>query len=269
MIAITDVQESKAAFDLAVAEVIRAKNNLDTAFEDLREITGIYHEILATLKADMPLLKPEPEDIDEWTERALEQNPLITASELGVEVSRQEIEKARSENLPSVDLTAAHGYNHILRGDEPITGDGSTSNSIGVNLSYNLYTGGATRARIRIARQNYIRSQDSLEQARRNIQRQVHTAYLNVLSSISRVEALAQAVKSNETALEATQTGFDVGTRTSVDVLDAQRNLLDAKRNFSQSRYDYVVATLNLKQAAGNLTIEDLSAITDWLNTES
>jgi outer membrane protein len=266
LIAITDVQESQAGYDAAIAEVIRTKNFLDNSHQVLREITGRYYETLSTLKADVPLLNPDPNDIKEWVDTALKQNPAIIANQLAIETARQNIERARTAELPLVGLGASHGYEHVLRGDNnPNMSDGNTRNQIGVNVSYNLYTGGATRAQIGIAQQQHAKAIDNLEQVRRSVERQIHNSYLNVLSNISQVQALQQAVRSQETALEATQTGFDVGTRTSVDVLESQRRLLGALRDYSQARYNYVLATLQLKQAAGILTVKDLQAINGWL----
>lgn len=270
LIAITDVQEAQAGYDAAVADVIRTKNLVDNARESLREITGTYYETLSSLKGDAPLLRPAPADIKKWSEMALASNSSIKATQLAVELARQDIERARTGEMPSVDLAASHGYSHVLRGDTAQNAsDGNTSNQVGVTVSYNLYTGGAVRSQIRIAQQQYTKALDNLEQVRRSIETQVHNAYLSVISNISQVEALRQAVRSQETALEAIQTGFDVGTRTSVDVLDAQQNLLGALRDYSQARYNYVLATLQLKQAAGTLSAEDLMAINGWLSTAS
>lgn len=268
LIAITDVQEAQAGYDAAVADVIRTKNLVDNAREALREITGTYYQILSSLKGDAPLLRPDPTDIKKWSEMALASNTSIKATELAVELARQDIERARTGEMPTVDLAASHGYSHVLRGDSAQNAsDGNTTNRIGVNVSYNLYTGGAVRAQIRIAQQQYTKAIDGLEQVRRSIETQVHNAYLSVISNISQVEALKQAVRSQETALEAIQTGFDVGTRTSVDVLNAQQNLLGALRDYSQARYNYVLATLQLKQAAGTLSTEDLMKVNGWLTT--
>jgi len=265
LIAITDVQESQAAYDLANAEEIQAQNELDNAHESLREITGQYHEIEETLREDMPLLPPDPTDIEEWSSVALDNNPQIQAILHNVEVARQEVERQRAAKLPTVDLVGRHGYTDTLRGDESITSQFQTDNSIGVQLSYLLYEGGAIKSRTREAQHRYTQTLDQLEQQKRVVDRQVHNAYLNVLSNISRVKALKQALISTKTALDAIQTGFDVGTRTSVDVLNAQRDVFGAERNYASARYDYVVNTLRLKQAAGLIDREDLEAINAWL----
>lgn len=266
LIAITDVQEAQAGYDLAVAEEIQAQNNLDNAYEALREITGGYHKHIATLKADNPpLLRPEPADIKKWSETALEKNPEMIAAKYNLDATRQDIDIARTGKLPTVDITASHGYQDIMRGDSGYSTSTGTSNSIGIQLAYSLYNGGQVSSNIRQAQNRYTQALDSLEQLRRTIHRQSQAAFLNVVSNISQVKALKQALKSNEVALDAVQTGFEVGSRTSVDVLNAQRELLSAQSNYARSRYDYIVNTLLLKQAAGLLTEEDVVAINAWL----
>ena len=270
LIAVTDVEEARSGYDLAVADEITAKNERDNAIESLREITGSYHRILAILKPNMPLMRPEPDDIDVWTETALEQNPQIIAAKYAVENARQEIEKQRAANSPTVDIVAEHNYDDIIRGDRNFYNnrDRAFRNSIGIELNYQLYEGGAIRSRIREAKRRHDQALAKLERQRRKIQLQSRQAFLSLISSLSKVKALKQAVKSSETALKAIQTSFELGTRTSVDVMNAQRDLLRAQRNYSNARYDYVVTSLQLKQASGLLTEGDLIAINNWLTNK-
>jgi outer membrane protein len=266
LIAITDVEEAQAGYDLAVADEILAQNELDNAQEALREITGRYHQNLAALNEEAPLLGPDPTDIDAWTKTALEQNPEMLAAQYAVEEARQEIEKQRAANLPTIDLVGRHSYSDILRGDDNPPGTLTTNNSLGIELNYFLYEGGAIRSRIREAQRRKDQALDRLEQQRRAIQLQTRQAYFTLISNISRVKALKQALISTETALKAVQTGFELGTRTSVDVVNAQRDLLSAQRNYSSARYDYVLNTLRLKQAAGLISVDDLAGINNWLS---
>ncbi|MCK5719490.1 MAG: TolC family outer membrane protein [Thiomargarita sp.] len=263
--AITGVQEAQASYDLAVADEIQAQNELDNAYEILREITGNYHKILATLSEYMPLLSPEPVDLETWTKFALVQNPQVRAMQYNIETARQEIEKQRAANLPTIDLVANHRYNDALRGDENPLGDRSISNSIAIQLNYPLYEGGAIRSRTREAKIRQMQTIDKLEQQHRSVQSQTRQAFLNLLSNVSRVKALKQALISSKTALKATQTGFELGTRTSVDVVNAQRDLLRVQRDYASTRYNYILSTLHLKQASGSLNEDDLKAINHWL----
>ncbi len=266
LIAITDVQEAQAGYDLAVADEILAKNELDNAHEALREITGTYHDVLATLNEDTPLLGPEPADLDKWTQIALEQSPELIAGQAAVETARQEMDKQRAGNWPTIELVGRHSYSDVYRGDENPLGNKTRNNSLGIQLSYPLYEGGAIRSRIREAKHRHVQALDRLEQQRRAIQKQTRQAFWSLRSNISRVKALKQALISTETALKSIKTGFELGTRTSVDVVNAQRDLLRAQSNYSRVRYDYVLNTLQLKQAAGLLSQDDLIGINNWLS---
>lgn len=264
LIAITDVEEARAGYDLAVADEIQAQNELDNAFEGLREITGHYHRALAFLNADAPLLDPQPKEVEAWAEMAFKQNPQLQSAQYAAETARQEIEKQRAAHLPTVDLVGQHRYGDVLRGDEaPNTL--TTENTIGVQLNYFLYEGGAIRSRVREAKQRHIQALDQLEQQRRVVELQTRQAFLTLLANISRAKALKQALISTETALKAIKIGFESGTRTSVDVVNAQRDLLRAQRDYSNARYDYVLNTLRLKQAVGILNVKDLEGINNWL----
>ncbi len=265
LLSITDVEEAKAAYDLTISDEILAQNEIDNALEALREVTGRYHKVLATLKEKTPLLAPNPADVNKWTVTALQQNPQVLATQYSIETARQEIEKQRAANLPTIDLVAQHRYSDIFRGDDNLPGTFTTNNSVGIQLNYFIFEGGRIRSRTKIAQIRRIQAIDKLEEQRRATQLQTRQAYWGLLSNISRVTALKQALISSETALKATQQGFEVGTRTSVDVVKSQRDLLRAQSDYSRVRYNYVLSTILLKQAAGSLSEEDLVAINKWL----
>ncbi len=262
LIAITDVHESQAAYDLAVASEIGAQNQLATAHEALREVTGQLTTAVDQLSDKMELISPEPADVSEWVAAALDQNYDLKAAEAAVAAARQQMKLQRANRSPNVDLVASHNYNDTggVFGNRQ-----STSTSIGVQLNVPLYQGGAIASRIRQAQHQLDQAKDGLEQQRRAIHRATSDAYYNVQANISRVKALKQAVISSESALEATEAGYDVGTRTTVDVLNVRRNLYRAQRDYSRARYDYIISTLRLKQAAGILAESDLVQINAWL----
>jgi outer membrane protein len=261
--AITDVHEAQAGFDRATADDILAENLLDNARESLRAITGEYISEFATLGDSMPLVSPEPNDIDQWSKIAESQNMNIIAAKHRMESSRQEVKIQKSGHLPTLDLVASHGDNTTggRFGDSTIR-----STDIGLELNVPLYQGGLITSKSKQARYLYDRSLQELEQAYRAAQRETRQGYLGVISGISRVTALKQALVSTETALKATVTGFEVGTRTAVDVVASERATLDAKRNHARARYDYLLDSLRLKQAAGTLNPDDLKQISAWLN---
>ena len=260
LIAITDVEEAKAGFDLSRAQLIAAENALDIAREALRETTGAYQERLAPL-GDMPLVMPEPADIDKWTETALERNLRLTAARHDTETARRGIERSQAGHSPTFDAVGSFGLNDSESG---VLGENRRT-MVGLRLNLPLYSGGSIVSRTRESRHRYQRAVDVLERERRRAQRETRDAYLGVNSGISRVHALEQAVRSSETAAEAIEAGFQVGTRTSVDVLDAQRDLFRARRDLSEARYSYVLNVLRLKRAAGILAEDDLQLISIWL----
>ena len=259
LIAVTDVEESKAGFDLAIAQLIAAENALDIAREALRETTGEYQVELAPF-GEMQLVMPEPADIDKWTQIALERNLRLLAARYDTETARREIERIEAGHLPSLDVFASFGLND----SESRAGDNRHA-SIGLRLNVPLYTGGSIVSRTRESRHRYQRTLDLLERERRRAQRETREAYLGVNSGISRVNALEQAVRSSETAANAIDTGFQVGIRTSVDVLDAKRDLFRARRDHSEARYGYILDLLRLKRASGILSEDDLRLIAGWL----
>ena len=262
LIAITDVEEAKSGFDLANANVIDAENGLDNAMEALREVTGEYLQSLNGLRADTPLITPEPNNIDTWTSTALEQNLELLAASLAADTAREEIKRQEAGHVPSLDLVAQHGY--AVSGGRFGDSDIVTS-SIGLSLNVPIYEGGEVLSRTREARHLHQQSLSDLERQRRITQRAARDAFRGVISGVSRVQALAQAVVSTESALEAIEAGFKVGTRTSVDVLNAQRDLFSARFDYAQARYRYIVDILRLKQAAGTLSQEDLVEVNAWL----
>lgn len=279
LIAITDVQESQAAYDQSVADEIGAKRQLATAREFLREITGEYVTQLSAPKDDMPLRRPAKSERD-WVDMSLQQNLNLVASRLDEKLARDEISFRRNGYYPSLELTVRSNeadtdsdntYDYI----DPITdlpttvafSDSISTSREGIYLQFNmpLFASGGTSSRVREAVYLHRAAREQLQRVTRETERQSRDAYLGVLAEESRVKALKQAVASSQTALEATQAGFDVGTRTIVDVLNSQFALYAAKTNYQRSRYDYILNALSLKQAAGSLQVQDLEEIDQWL----
>lgn len=261
---ITDVSEAQAAFDIANAAVIAAKNALANSRELLRETTGHYPDNLSPLVEVTPLVRPDPESIQLWSETALVTNPALAVVGHEVDFAQENIDLQRSGHYPSLDIVALKNYSS--QSDSNLSGGSQTHQEL-VGLQFNLpiYAGGAVSSRTREAGFRLDEVMQTEEQQRRAVMRQTREAYNSVLSGISQVQALAQAVRSNEKALEATQAGFEVGTRTTVDVLNARRELFSARRDYARSRYQYIVNTLRLKQAAGIVTVDDLQHINTWL----
>ncbi|MDH3273742.1 MAG: TolC family outer membrane protein [Gammaproteobacteria bacterium] len=277
LIAITDVQESQAAHDQAVADEIAAKRSLATAREFLREITAQHVGTLSAPGDEFPMRTPNPNSESAWVDLALSQNLVLVSSRLDEGLARDEISYRRNGHYPTVDFVASTGSrkNEGLRTTrldaDPLNPFDSSldfesdDDRIGISVTIPLFAGGRTSSRVREAVYLHRAAREQLQRVTRETERSTRDSYLGVLSEMSRVEALEQAVKSSRTALEATQAGFDVGTRTIVDVLDSQFALYRSITLFYQARYDYLMNVLRLKQAAGSLQIQDLEEIDQWL----
>lgn len=263
LVAITDVNEAQARFDLAVSQEVDAQSLLSSNREALREVTGMLPESLRGLTEQIPLTSPDPQDIEKWVDTALKQNFQLISAQAATEVASQTVDLQRSGHYPVVDVVASHGYTKFSGGT--FGARETLDSAIGLQLSVPLYQGGAVNSRIREAQYRLNQAKETQEQQTRAASRQTRDSYLNVTASISRVGALKQAVVSNQSALDATEAGMQVGTRTTIDALNAQRDLYRAKRDLSRARYDYLLNTLRLKQAAGMISLADLEQVNGWL----
>ncbi|TRW47930.1 outer membrane channel protein TolC [Aliidiomarina halalkaliphila] len=266
--AITDVHEAQAQFDNVVAREIQAQNAVEISLEGLREITGRQHYDIHRLNTErFEPVRPDPEGVDRWIRLAHDRNLQLLISRTGLEIADQRIELARAGHYPRINLVASYQNR-----DQDTSTMGNSRNlsglntrNVGLELSLPLYTGGRTIASTEQARNDYIAVSQTLEENRRSVERAVRSAYFDVVASISSIRAFEQAVVSAESALNATQVGFEVGTRTIVDVLDSTRNLFNARRNLSEARYTYVNRILALYQAAGIISEADMLSINDGL----
>lgn len=193
--------------------------------------------------------------------QAREQNLSLRAAEFTATAAREEINRQRAGHYPTLDFVAtqSNSFSHSSTGRE------TDSETLALQLNVPLFAGGAVNSKTREARYRSDEARQRLEQTRRNVKRQTRDAFRGVIAGISRVKALKQAVLSSEKALEATQAGFEVGTRTIVDVLLSQRELFRAQSAYSRSRYDYLLSAFRLKQAAGSLAPTDIEAMNRWL----
>ncbi len=282
LIAVTDVQESRAAHDSATAGVIAAKRTLASAQEALRELTDKDYHALVKPAEQMPLTKPDPEDEQAWVDLALANNLDVVAARLDSEVASANVKVAQSGHMPTIDLFAQYNEsnrdatqtNQSFDPSDPLnSGDrvggsadsNTTSDVIGLRVNIPIFSGGGTQSRVREQVHLHRAAREKLEGTMRAAERETRDAYLGVLAEKARVQALNQAVKSSQTALEATEAGFEVGTRTTVDVLDARRRLFEAQRDYARSRYDYLINIVRLESASGGLQQDDLDAINGFL----
>jgi outer membrane protein len=276
--AITDVVDAKAQYDSAVASTISARNQVFNDRQALTEITGQPVGNLAALTDKLPLNPPDPDNMDTWVKTALASNPSLQAQRDQVEASEHDITAARAGHLPTLDASIDYSRNpswnpaevdtaglpsnvsQVLRADNR-----SSNTTVGLVLSVPLFAGGAIQSRVRQAIAERDQERDLLEQDRRTVISNTRNAFNVIEAGISQVEAQKQAVVSAKTALDATEAGYQVQTRTIVDVLIAQQNYFQAQSAYSQARHALVINQLNLKYAAGTLSIKDLETVNTLL----
>jgi outer membrane protein len=267
--AVTDVHEARASYDNARARAIVSKNNLADAKEALYELTGQYFDDYDPLQEVLPLVKPLPENPNEWVDMAMQYNPAVIFVQKNVEIADASMRLQRSGHYPTLDLVGSYTNftnNEFLLTDDfqnPIGTTDLTNEDlrIGLQLRIPLYQGGVVSSRTRQARHILNAVNEDLDQQQRFTVRQTNNAYRAVIAGIEQVGAFGQAMISAEAALEATQAGFEVGTRTIVDVLIAQQRYFQAQRDNSLARHTYIVDHLRLKAAAGLLEEEDLQKV--------
>ncbi|WP_281544744.1 outer membrane channel protein TolC [Grimontia sp. SpTr1] len=262
--AITDVHDAQAQFDSVLAQEILSENQVSNSYEELREITGTRHSDLYVLNTRTFSATRPQQTADELVKQAEEGNLSLLAQRISRDAAKERISLAESGHLPSLTLNAGYDYADT---DNKTTGNSGDNNQLtaGINLNMPLYTGGTITAGVKEAQFNYVAASEQLEGTYRSTVKDVRAFYNNINASIGALRAYEQTVISQRSALEATEAGFEVGTRTIVDVLDATRRLYDANRNLSNARYDYVLGVLQLRQAVGTLSEQDLVDINNGL----
>lgn len=270
VIAITDVETAQASYDVIAASEIAAQNELTNKIEQLSAITGnSYSDDFAILNPNISLLSPKPFGIDVWVKAAERQNFELLAAQFKAIVAKENIKAVNSGHLPTLNLTAGYSndYNNNQTGYHDTERDKAAAVGLSVNMP--LFQGGAVVAQSRQARHQYQQAVAQHELMHRNVVSQTRQAYLGVVSAISKIKADKQALKSNETALQATESAYSVGTRTIVDVLQAQTGYYDAQKNLAIDQYIYILQNLKLKKLTGILSAKDLQQINVWLTTNT
>ncbi|MCR9422840.1 outer membrane channel protein TolC [Vibrio sp. RM-69-4] len=267
--AITDVHDAQAQYDGVLADEVLAKNSLTNSYETLREITGQEHSDLSVLDTNRFSASKTTQPIDALLEEAQQKNLSLLTARIAQDVAKDNISLASSGHLPSLTLDGGYKY-----GDESNNNSGSSKGdyndfNVGINLAVPLYTGGKTTSQTKQAEFAYVAASQDLEKTYRSVVKDVRAFNNNINASIGALRAYEQSVISAKSALEATEAGFDVGTRTIVDVLDSTRRLYDANKNLSNARYDYVLSVLQLRQAVGTLSEQDILDINAGLKADS
>ena len=265
LIAETDVLEAQAGYDNARVNRIVGEKELSVAYEALRTITDEPIYSIGKLQKEMPVNAPAPANSDEWVNRAINNNLQLKAAREGVVAAETNIKINKSGHAPTVDAFAKYDWSsNELNANGTMTGDGDTT-AIGLQFSMELFGGGATSSRVKQATYQFESAQQNYDKQLREINSGTRNLHRTVNTDVDRVQARCQGIVSSESALQATQSGYEVGTRNITDVLNAQQALFGAQRDYLNARYDYIVNTLQLKQTAGTLSPGDLESLNQWI----
>jgi outer membrane protein len=274
LIPITDVKEAQAQHDADAAAVIEAKRQLASVQQALREITDQDYPSLTKPGADMALNPPQPADPEHWVQVSMDQNLSLISSRLAADIARDAVEVSRAGHFPTIGITATRSdenqtVNEVSSfGGPPVSTRfpaSQTSNGIQLQVTVPIFSGGLTQSQVRQAQYTWIAAKDNVQVVSRQTEHLARDSYNGLVSKIAQVNALRRGLESAQVALQATTAGYDVGTRTEVEVLQSQQSLVAAQTSYAQSRYDYLVDIINLRLAAGTLDRATLVEIDKWL----
>jgi outer membrane protein len=262
---ITDTHEAQARYDLVTAQEIAARSDLEVKNRGLEQLIGRVAPDIANLGKSFAPLPPEPQSMEKWVELARTVGLQVRIAQESLTFAAQDVQRNRGAHFPTLDAYATLGESSSGSGTQGGSGTDTTSKTIGLQLAIPLYQGGVINSRVREAAANEIKAQQDLENARRSAELAARQGYLGVTNGIAQVRALEAALVSNQSSLDSTRLGQEVGVRTQVDVLNAQQLLFSARRDLAQARFNYIQSLLQLKAAAGQLTEADLQTINGWL----
>jgi outer membrane protein len=272
LIAITDVHEARAAYDLSVVQVLTDIGNLGTAYEALTVLTGQTHDNLWLLNSDYPVINPEPMARDEWVQFALENNFSLKAAGYGSEIALQNAKSKKMDHAPTLDASITYSDNdttgnttNLLNGNVTALDSITDGTNWSINLNVPIYSGGQVSSRRRQAYEQYNATFQNEINTRRTVIQDTRSLHLTVVTDVQRVKAREKAIISTQSAVDANQAGYEVGTRNVVDVLQAQRALFASIRDHATTRFNYVVNILKLKEQAGTLSPQDIVDLNKWL----
>jgi len=262
LIPITDVHEARAAYDLAVVSRLSEQGALDIAKEALTVLTGSQPGDLWKLDPSFEASVPTPQDADQWVQWATENNALLQASKFSVEAAKRSSDAARAGHLPTASAQLGWSDSETTGNSfDQAVSDATDGTTISLSVRLPLFAGGGTSAKRRQAYHQYLSALENHKLMQRNTVQYTRSQFINVTTGAAAVKARAQAIISAKSALEATQAGYDVGTRNVVDVLNAQKNLYRTQRDYANTRYDFVVNVLKLRLQAGLLNEEDIRTL--------
>jgi len=258
---ITDTHEAQARYDLIIAQEIAAQNDLESKRRVLQTVGGREYAQLKPLRGDIRLPPPNPDNMQSWVEIAEKQAYPVLAQEAATEVAQLEVKRASGAQWPTLDVVGSFGTTRDTGSITIPVGRDTTTGQIGLQLAFPLYQGGTLSSREREAAANYLKSREDLENQRRQAALTTRQTYLAVINGIAQVAALQQALISSQSALDSNKLGYEVGVRINIDVLNAQQQFYQTRRDLLVARYNAIINHLKLKAAAGTLRDEDLDEV--------
>ena len=267
LVAITDVYDAQAAYDLARNTTILQQDILQARYEALEALTGQAHPEIEILREDFPIIEVDG-TLREWEMQADDNNLAVAAAEFNLDASRQNLKARKSDHLPTLDLSGFYGHivtAPIVNQGIQIFGGATDRTSLALSLNIPIYNGGVINSRRRAAEYQLIAAKESLELTKRQLTQNIRNAYRRVNTDVLVIAQRQQSITSAQSALDATELGAEVGTRNIVEVLLARENLYRALRFYADARFDYVIDTLVLKQVAGVLNPQDVIDLNEWL----
>ena len=264
LVAITDVLDSQAVYDNAVVKRIQADGNHDIVFENLRTLTGKSYDDLDKLSTRLPVVYPEPRDEEQWVDQAMTTNSAIKSAQESLLAAQRDVSARRADRLPTVDAVATYSE---FRTSSAASFGASDNRAFQLQARLPIFQGGAIQSRVAEGRYRATQSEQLLEDKQRTVSRDTRNLFRTVITDVVRVRAGEKSIQSSKAALDATQTGYEVGTRNIVDVLQAQQRLYASQFSYADSRYAYVTDLLRLKQSAGALATQDLTELSTFLSS--
>ncbi|OWJ95751.1 channel protein TolC [Pseudomonas sp. A46] len=272
----TDVLEAQAGYDTARANRMIAERNVEDAFQALVTLTNREYASLEGILHTLPVVVPAPNDAKAWVDTAAQQNLNLRAANHAVDAAEETLRQRKAGHAPTLDAVASYqkgdndslGFSNSVNNTGPSFGSDVEQRSIGLELNIPIYSGGLTSSQVRESYQRLNQTEQQRESLRRNVVQNTRNFHRAVNTDVEQVKARKQSIISNQSALEATEIGYQVGTRNIVDVLDAQRQLYSSVRDYNNARYDYILDNLRLKQAAGTLSPADLEALAGFLKPD-
>ena len=267
LVAITDVLEAIAVYDNAVVNRIQFTGDQGIYFESLTTITGIGFDAIDRLSTRLPIVNPDPRDENEWTNVALTRNPQLQSARDALRSAESSLRARLSGHLPTVDFSA--GYNESFSGGLSFYGNRTSGNTYSLSASMPIFQGGVVHSRFTEQRHRVQESKERLRERELTTTRDTRNYFRAVMTDVARVEARLKAIKSRESAVEAVRTGYEVGTRNIVELLQAQQNLFSSQYDYADSRYNYILNLLRLKQTTGVLSEEDILEISEYTDASN